>query len=341
MKEPGNEYRFVPEILVSFLELVHPIAFSPFSSIWVWLKPRGLDWIFENTKPEPLKKWTLFVDGCLVRRTEAEEALQNNPDSKAASRKDFFHYLFKAVDPETGEKGYHLDELYSECENLIIAGSDTTSVVFAAMFFYLARNLGVQATLTKEILSAFPSSIDIESGSQLRSCKYLRAFLYEAMRMAPPVGAELFREVLSGGMAVDGEFFPEGVNVSTCLYAHSYDKDIRPEPFKFKPERWIVDDGEKMGSSADNVALAESAFCSFSTGSRGCVGKNLALLEISIVIAKVMYQLQIRPDENDNLGAGDPNGKPGRQRPDQFQLYDALVAVRHGPMVQSKKRSPA
>jgi cytochrome P450 len=154
--------------------------------------------------------------------------------------------------------------------------------------------------------------------------------------MAPPVGAELDREVLKGGMVVDGEFVPEGVNVSVGHYCLSYNRDIFPEPLEFRPERWIV--GEKA-SSAESVALAESAFCAFSAGPRSCPGKNLAWLEMMIVMAKIIYKFEVRRDFADNLGGGSPEGRPGRQNVDQFQTYDAFVGLRQGPMVQFKRRS--
>ena len=192
-----------------------------------------------------------------------------------------------------------------------------------------------QAKLAKEIRSTFHSFDDIAGGPTLFGCKYLKAFIQESLRAAPPVGAELNREVIKGGMVVDGEFVPEGVNVSVGHYCLSYNRDIFPEPLEFRPERWIV--GEKE-SSAESVALAESAFCAFSAGPRSCPGKNLAWLEMMIVMAKVIYKFEVRRDFADNLGGGSPEGRLGRRNPDQFQTFDAFVGLRQGPMVQFKRR---
>lgn len=105
--------------------------------------------------------------------------------------------------------------------------------------------------------------------------------------MAPPVGAELSREVLKGGTIADGEFFPEGSNVSVGHYCLTFNKDIYPDPFRFNPQRWLVGDGLD-GATVESVALAESAFCTFSSGSRGCPGNNLAWLEMTVMMAKVV-----------------------------------------------------
>lgn len=278
--------------------------------------------------------WGAFVQKCLSDRTKVEE--EQISSGKSGSRQDFFHFLYHAVDPETGERGFPLEELYGECESLIIAGSDTTAIVISALFFYLARRPRVQTKLAREIRSTFSSSSEIQAGSALHSCKYLRAVIQEALRMTPPVSAEPCREVLEGGTTVDGEFFPAGLNVSTGLYCLSYNKDIFPEPFEFRPERWMA--GEDSDVPDDSVALAESGFCAFSHGSRGCPGKNLAWLEMSIVMAKVIYNFEMRQDTSNLVGGGSVDGKAGRRNVEQYQTYDAFVSLRDGPMVQFKRR---
>lgn len=316
------------------------VYFSPWASLWVWAKPRGLDKLIEIASPPSVTNWGNFVAGCLARRTKAEQELEQAPKPESEARKDFFYWLFRAVDPETGKKGYDLNELYGECEVLTIAGSDTTSVVLSAAFFYLARNPAKQEKLAQEIRSTFSSYDEIKSGAKIMTCKYMTAFLQEAMRMTPPVAAEPSRVVLQGGTTVNGQYIPEGNHVSAGMYCMGYHKDYYPEPFKFRPERWIVTDrdDEDEGSSPDAVALAESAAFPFSYGSRGCVGKNLAWLEMRLLLAKTIYQYEIRQDPNNNLGGGDKSGKEGRQNPDQYQLWDMFVANRKGPMVQVKKR---
>lgn len=291
------------------------------------------------TAPSGLKNWRKFVEKCLTSRTAAEEKLKQDPKPEHNVRKDFFHYLFQAKDPETGELGYDLDELYSECELLIIAGSDTTANVMAAAFFYLARNIDATSKLATELLSTFSSYDEIKSGSKLYSCTYLRAFLNEVLRMNPPVSLDLQREVLPGGAVVDGQYFPPRTNVSTSPYCLHYNRDVFSEPFKFRPERWILDKKDNSSASAANVDLAESALTPFSIGQRGCVGKNLAWLEMLIVLAKVVYMFELQQDPTNNLGAGDANGKIGRRTIDQYQTYDTFVSMRYGPMVQFKRRN--
>lgn len=317
------------------------ICFSPFADAWVWLKPRGLDRILNSVSPSAVTDWEKFVASCLQERTKIEQENEKSHKPEAELRKDFFHYLFNAVDPETG-KGYDLNELYGECELLIVAGSDTTSIVMSAMVFYLVRNPDIQRKLAREISRTFSSYDQIVGGPQLHSCRYLKAFIQEACRMAPPVGAEPARSVLPGGSIVEDQYFPEGTKLSTSCYCLSYNPDVYPDPFAFKPERWLLADAENPhGATPKSLALAESGFCAFSAGSRGCVGKNLAWLEMMIIIAKMVYRFELKQDPKSNLGGGRADGPEGRQQEGQYQTYDAFVALRDGPMVRFERRNVA
>ncbi|KAF5021491.1 hypothetical protein F66182_6465 [Fusarium sp. NRRL 66182] len=334
MIEHGSDLRHIPGLLADFMKIIHPIAHSPFAGLWVWLKPRGLDQLLAMASPPALKKWNAFVETCFSQRSQQGERAEK-PESDI--RKDFFQHLLQAVDPGTG-KGYSRGELFGESESLIIAGSDTTAIAAAAAFFYLSRNPRVQDKLAREIASAFPSPADIQSGPALHSCQYLRAFIEETLRMSPPIPADLPREVEKGGIVVDGEYIPEGIRVSTAAYCLHHNPDYHVEPSKFHPERWIVDEEDESGVSANNVALAHTAFAPFSAGPRGCVGKNLAYLEMSLVLAKILYNFEVRRDATNNTGGGSPDAIQGRRVVDQYQLHDIFVSDRDGPMVQFRRR---
>ncbi|KAM0562878.1 hypothetical protein ACHAPJ_001718 [Fusarium lateritium] len=337
MKEHNSDLRHIPGLLTDFMTIHHPLAYSPFTALWVWLKPRGLNRLLAAAAPPALSQWQTFVETCFAERAKVEDEAQNLNKPESDTRKDFFHYLFRAVDPGTG-KGYTKDELFGESESLIIAGSDTTAISTAAAFFYLSRNPQAQEKLAKEITSAFSSADEIKSGTTLYSCHYLRAFIDETLRMSPPIPADLSREVEKGGIIVDGQYIPEGIKVSTAAYCLHHNPEFYPEPSKFRPERWIVDEKDESGVSAESVSLAQSTFMPFSAGPRGCVGKNLAYLEMSLVLARVIYNFEIRRDATNNVGGGSPDSIEGRRTLDQYQLHDIFVGIRDGPLVQLARR---
>jgi cytochrome P450 len=106
----------------------------------------------------------------------------------SAGRKDFYHYLMEAKNPNTDEK-WKDSELWAEANNLIVAGSDTSALTLAATFFSLTHNERFLEKVMREVREVFKGQ-DVESvkpGAALNSCKYLRACLDEAMRMSPSV----------------------------------------------------------------------------------------------------------------------------------------------------------
>ena len=116
------------------------------------------------------------------------------------------------------------------------------------------------------------------------------------MRLAPPVPSLLPREILQGGLEICGEHFPAGTVVGVPAYTLHHNPAYYPEPFSYKPERWMVADGSDGGmngkggdailQTADAVKTAQSAYCPFSIGPRGCIGKGVAYLELSIALAE-------------------------------------------------------
>jgi cytochrome P450 len=201
-------------------------------------------------------------------KAQAAERTKMGGDS---DRKDFFYYLLKAKDPETG-KGFSTPELWGESNLLIIAGSDTTSTALAATIFYLVHNQRVLEKLTKEVRAAFSDVEEIRGSPTLSSLHYVKACIDEAMRLSPSVGGMLPRQVLPGGIEVDGQQLPEGTVVGVPHYTIHHNADYYPQPFEFRPERWVLDSEPK--TTAESVSVAQSAFCPFSVGPRGCIGKG-------------------------------------------------------------------
>jgi cytochrome P450 len=264
------------------------------------------------------------------------QAAERTKMGQETDRKDFFYYLLNARDPETGN-GFSTPELWGESNLLIIAGSDTTSTALASAFFYLVHNPATLDKLTEEITSTFSDLEEIHSSPALNSCTYLRAVVDEAMRMAPPVGGILPREVLPGGLEVDGMFIPEGLVVGTPHYAIHHNPAYYPDPFTFNPDRWIA--GSSPSVTKEAVDLAQSAFCPFSIGPRGCIGKGLAYGELTISLARVVYLYEMRLAPGTTLGEGNPSLEWGREKKNEFQLRDSFTSLKDGPYVEFRERN--
>lgn len=182
---------------------------------------------------------------------------------------------------------------------------------------------------------SFTELEQIHSGPALSFCVYLNACIDEAMRLSPPVANILPRQVLTGGITLDGHQIPEGIVVATPHYTLHHNTEYFPEPFEYRPERWIVDPPQV---TEQDVAVAHSAFCPFSVGPRSCIGRGMAYMELRATIARTLFLYDLRLASGSTLGEGRPDLEQGRRRVGEYQLKDTFTSMRDGPMVEFRLR---
>lgn len=255
--------------------------------------------------------------------------------SRIAEDKHARHDLYSIVADQINPDDEYMkgSEIWAEAVFFFPAGADTTSTCISALFFYVVRNPNVYEQLEKEIREAFGASKDIHAGPILSSCRYLRACIDETLRMSPPGPGTLWRE-LSGTdtsgdpLIIDGQVIPHGVQVGINMYAHHHNPQYFPEPFTFKPERWL-----ESHTPASKIKLMQDVFNPFSLGTRNCPGRAMAYQEASLVLAKTIWNFDFEFAAGDlgRVGAGNKNLGNGRERDDEFQLYDIVTSTHDGP----------
>ena len=277
----------------------------------------------------------------LLQSRFAKEAEDEGKD-EGEKRRDFMHYLMKARDPETGEKFAPAD-LVGEAALLVGAGSDTSATTLSALFFYLTReaNVDVLERLQEEVRGKFADVEEIVSGKDLTECHWLRACIDESLRMTPSVPGLLPRRVLKGGHEVAGELFPEDTLVGSAAYTVHHNERVWKEADRWVPGRWI--EGEVVGGATVTSEMVEEqklAFIPFSTGPRNCVGKNLAMMEMMLCVARSMWMFDIRGLKGDRSGYGENWGRVMKVKgEEEYQTRDWFVSDREGPSIEFRKRT--
>lgn len=211
-----------------------------------------------------------------------------------------------------------------------------------AIFYYLSRNPSAYAQLASEIRATFSSGSEIRHGQQLTSCKYLRAVIDESMRISPPTPGVMWREkdpLSTEPLIVDGHIIPPGTLVGVGTYSLMHNPEYFPEPFAFRPERWLEGNNEAP-EEKEARATMRRAFIPFSLGDRGCAGKAVAYLEMSLTVAKTVWYFDFEkaPGDVGELGSGRKGAAGGRDRPDEYQLYDRFMAEHEGPNLVFRPR---
>ncbi len=131
---------------------------------------------------------------------------------------------------------------------------------------------------------------------------------------------------------VDGHVIPPGTMVVVNTYRIMHNQAYFSDPFAFQPERWLDE---------ANSETMRRAFVPFGTGEAMCLGKSMAYLETSLVVAKTLWYFDFAraPGKAGTLGAGGPGVRTGaRARADEFQLYDGIVSDHDGPSLVFTKR---
>ncbi|KAF1821708.1 cytochrome P450 [Dissoconium aciculare CBS 342.82] len=187
-----------------------------------------------------------------------------------------------AADPEPFTRAEH----HVSGALMMGAGSETSATALSGITYFLLRNPSKLARLTQEIRSAFTSINDL-SLDPLRRLPYLQAVINEGLRMYPPVPIALHRVIPAGGALIAGDHLPAGTTVGIHHLA-TYRSSLRwTRPYEFVPERFEKDAPEEFRH--DDL----SSFEPFSIGPRGCIGKNLALHEIRLILAATLLSFDL------------------------------------------------
>ncbi|CZR62536.1 related to pisatin demethylase cytochrome P450 [Phialocephala subalpina] len=185
--------------------------------------------------------------------------------------------------------------VFGTCLTNIGAGSDTTSVSLAGIFYHLIKTPETMSKLTAEINQAITSSklSSPPTFAETQSLQYLQACIKEGLRMHPATGLPLARVVPEQGATIAGQYFPGGTIVGVNAWvAHSNTFVFGSDARTFRPERWL--------ESPERSSFMGRYFMSFGSGSRTCIGKNISLMEISLVIPELIRNFAftlVSPDQ--------------------------------------------
>ena len=123
--------------------------------------------------------------------------------------------IMKFVLENNHKEGLTKDELDTQMQLLIFAGSETTAATMSAVTWFMLKDSVMMQRLQQEIRAAFRllDEIDVASASKL---PYLHAAIQEALRMHPPASTSSPRYV-DRPITVAGYPLPAGVGFSLFL----------------------------------------------------------------------------------------------------------------------------
>ncbi|RGP79802.1 hypothetical protein FLONG3_2116 [Fusarium longipes] len=233
-----------------------------------------------------LRNWLSTLTPPRMRKAQAEHweftqhAASARLDTKDTSRQDFFSYILRYND----ERGMSRAEMLENAGLIIIAGSETTATVLSGTTYFLLTNPDKYEKLVQEIRSAFTTEDEI-TADRVDQLKYLIATLSEGLRMYPPVANALTRLSPQRGEFVEGYWMPENTSVSVPQFAAFNSSHNFKNPEQFVPERWL---GDPLYANDSRAVLQP-----FSMGPRDCIGKNLAYVEMRLILTRLLWKFDL------------------------------------------------
>ncbi|KAF3058220.1 Isotrichodermin C-15 hydroxylase [Daldinia childiae] len=209
-------------------------------------------------------------------------------------RPDILSYVIKKRE----EEAIPIGEINSTFMILTTAGSETTATLLTGIMNYLVNYPDKLGILVDEIRHNFHRHGDITLEA-LRGLPYLNAVINEGFRLCPPVPWILPRRVPQGGGKVCGIWLPGGTAVSVQAYTTNRDPNYFHSASAFIPERWLPEVHSDPTSPFSKDC--REAVQPFSLGPRSCLGQNLAMAELRLIISKLLWTFDFEAIEEERL----------------------------------------
>jgi hypothetical protein len=200
---------------------------------------------------------------------------ENDASQTAAEAGEDVLALLLAATHEDGSP-MSAQELRDELMTALVAGHETTASQLAWAFERLAREPAVLARLREEL--------DGDSDEE-----YLTATINEILRHRPVLpNAE--PRLVKQPVEIGGVRYPPGVALVANAYLLHHDPAIYPDPYAFRPERFLEQHGGRGGRASNTYT-----WIPFGGGRRRCLGASFALLEMKIVLRAVLTRCELSP----------------------------------------------
>lgn len=160
-------------------------------------------------------------------------------------------------------------ELLACADSVLFAGYDTTANTLSSIFWVLGSNQEIQDKLRHEL-----KAYGVES-------EYLMQIIKETMRCYPPVISFTTR-LATETVVIDGLVIPQGVKVICNNWLMHRSPQLWPEPEKFDPDRFAKD-----------KTIHPCAFAPFGLGERRCLGYQLTLHEMKLILCNLLLRYKV------------------------------------------------
>lgn len=197
-------------------------------------------------------------------------------------KNDLLSMLMEARDEDTGE-GMSDKQLRDELLTIYVAGHETSGYTLAWAMYNLCKHPEAYQKAKAEIRSVMPDgNLSMEHFRQL---SYLKNVIDETLRLYPTAYI-LSRESKEDELIGD-RLLPKDVITLLSIYYLHRNPAYWKAPDAFMPERF---------EGNNNTLFNSDAYYPFGAGPRMCIGFYFATMEITIVLALLLYHFDFELD---------------------------------------------
>ena len=253
-----------------FWQYYFPKLSNVLRNFGLFLIPRWVD-----SKFEAIENWNL------QKCDKAQQLLASGKQLEIDDQPIVFEQALKSMSEVKAEEGKYPQRLQIASDMFAhnSAAFETSGNTETYLIYEMCRNPQWQQKLHEELQGMQPTLVgmtkggveshDIPDPKDIENLPVLHAIITETLRLWPTVPGGQPRVVPKTCSLGGFDNIPAGTTVQSYAYILHRTPEVFPDPFAWKPERWLE-------SSPEQLANMRRWFWAFSSGPRMCIGRNFA-----------------------------------------------------------------
>ncbi|HLA64182.1 MAG TPA: cytochrome P450, partial [Rhodothermales bacterium] len=245
------------------------------------VQPYGIPWFRASGQTARHQRLRREADAVVLRHIQARRA-------EGVGDTDLLRILLDARYPDTGEA---MPESLALVESLqlLVAGNETSSNALTWILYLLARHPDYAAQIREEVETVIGDSpITFHNLHQLPATTRV---IDEALRLYPPFW--MIDRIALADDEVAGVRIPRGTMVIPYIYGTHRNPAHWSDAERFDPGRF-----EKEATEARHPF----AYLPFGGGPRTCLGANMALMQMLLIVVTFVRRYDFRPATAEPVG---------------------------------------
>lgn len=219
-----------------------------------------------------------------------DELIDNRESARSAEGNgDILDLMLSTRHPVTGESLSQRNIRY-QILTFLVAGYETTASAIAFALYYLAQHPDVLDRVRAEVDEVIGDGVP--TFEQIPRLRYLRRVLDETLRLwpaAPTMARTALHDTVLRETTVPGGYamHPGDVAVVVLPLVHRDPEAWGADADGFDPDRWLP---ERARGRMPHV------YKPFGTGERACIGRQFALHESMLALARITQRFDLTPE---------------------------------------------